>query len=370
MPLFEQAVASDVASELLGREAFTGATYLHYQEAAAWMRGEQAHADFEERLRRDLLDLARVLRWDMISPPWRHSARPAAQLDEYNFLYGDPDGDHYVARFDPQAKTFQVAARRTRAHAPAMPDDLAPAVEALAEQAAGFGIEDAAAAFPWQAQMLREHGEEFEVTGGVGMGIPLDEVWLAACLERPDLVARYLDAQLAMNLKSLEAQAALGLYVMWGGGDLAGRGGPFYGPRIFRELMLPRIRRLTDRCHELGLVYVFRTDGNVRAIERELLFESGIDGYGEIDYEAGMDLAHLKPRYGGRVTFWGNVPCGTILHHGTPAQVAEFTRRMLEAAAPGGGLIAGSSNTVMPGTPARNVEAMVQAVLRHGRYGS
>ncbi len=41
VPIFEQSVASDVASEILGREAFTGTTYLHYQEAVAWMRGKE-----------------------------------------------------------------------------------------------------------------------------------------------------------------------------------------------------------------------------------------------------------------------------------------------------------------------------------------
>ena len=46
VPIFEQSVASDVASEILGRDAFTGTTYLHYQEAVAWMRGEKAHEEF------------------------------------------------------------------------------------------------------------------------------------------------------------------------------------------------------------------------------------------------------------------------------------------------------------------------------------
>jgi uroporphyrinogen decarboxylase len=222
--------------------------------------------------------------------------------------------------------------------------------------------------YPWHAEMVDMYGGEYEVAGGVGLGVPLDEIWLAACVERPDLVERWLDADLRVAFRYLEAQAELGLWVIWGGGDLAGKGGPIYGPRVFRELVLPRARKLVARCHELGLVYVYRTDGDLWPIEQEFFVESGIDGYGEIDYEAGMDLDRLKARHGERLTFWGNVPCGTILHHGTEAEVVEFTRHIIDVAAPGGGFIVGSSNAIMPGTPARNVMAMVETVRRYGWY--
>jgi len=368
VPIFEQGVASDVASEILGREAFTGATYLHYQEALAWMQGEAAHQEFEQRLKQDMLDVARALHFDMLSPPWRNSERPAAQLDEFNFLYGDPNGDYTVQRFDPDAKTFSAAERHYRTPAPETPDELEPAVEAAEQSAAQLHMEDPRAAYPWHAEMLGQCGNEFEIAGGVGLGIPLDPVWLMACQERPDLVGRWLDARLACVEKELEAQAALGLWVIWGGGDFAGKGGPIYSPRVFREIMLPRVQKLCQRCHQLGQVYVYRTDGNIWPIAHEFFVESGIDGYGEIDYAAGMDLDRLKARYGDRITFWGNVPCGTILHHGTQEQVVEFTRHVIEVAAPGGGLIVGSSNVIVPGTPARNVLAMVQTVLDCGRY--
>jgi len=367
VPLFEQSVASDVACEILGREAFTGTTYLHYQEAVAWMQGEAAHQEFVQRLKQDVVDLARALSFDMLHPPWRGS-RPTAQLDEHNFLYGDPDGEHTIMRFDPNAKTFHVAERHYSTGPPQEPQDLEPLVEQAEQWAVELRIDDPREAYPWHAEMLDRYGGEFEVTGGVGLGVPLEPVWLMACVERPDLVERYLDAHLAAAFKQLEAQAKLGLWVIWGGGDLAGKGGPIYGARVFRTIVLPRVKKLCARCHELGLLYVYRTDGNLWPIEREFFVESGIDGYGEIDYEAGMDLDRLKARHGERITFWGNVPCGTILHHGTEAEVADFTRHVIEVAAPGGGLIIGSSNAIIPGTPARNVLAMVETALMHGRY--
>jgi hypothetical protein len=367
VPLFEQSVASDVASEILGREAYTGTTYLHYQEACAWMRGEQAYREFEAQHEKDVLDLAKALGFDMLHRPWRLYERPAAQLDECNFLYGDPDGDNVIRRFDPQAKSFHVAEQHYSRPPPESPDGLAPVVQDLECQAAEMRIDDPWGTYAWHARMIELYGKEYEVTGSGGIAIPYDEVWLTACLERPDFVERYLDAQLIMTCKSLQAQAAIGIRVIWGGGDLAGKNGPFYGPRIFRRILLPRLKTLTAKCRELGLLYLFRTDGDIWPIEREFFVESGIDGYGEIDYESGMDLDRLKPRYGDRITFWGNVPCGTILHHGAVKEVVEFTKHILDVAAPGGGLIVGSSNSIIPGTPARNVMAMVETVVKYGR---
>ena len=367
VPLFEQSFASDVASEILGRQAFTGTTYLHYQEACAWTKGEEAHREFEQQVYRDVVDLALALNFDMLHPPWRLSERPARQVDEYTFLYGDPEGDYTVYRFDPVSKTFAVAKTVTRTKIED-PDDLEPLVEEAERRASEYEIEDPEQEFPWQARMLREYGDKFEVTGGVGLLIPPEPVWLMACALRPDLVARKLDADLSIACKSLEAQARLGLKVIWGGGDLADKNGPIYGPKVFQELLLPRLKALTDKCHELGLVYVFRTDGNLWPIEHEFFEESGIDGYGEIDYEAGMDLALLKPKYGKRITFWGNVPCGTILINGSKQEVTEFTKRLIDVAAPGGGFILGSSNSIMPGTPARNVMAMIETALTYGCY--
>ena len=66
---------------------------------------------------------------------------------------------------------------------------------------------------------------------------------------------------------------------------------------------------------------VFHTDGNLWPVEREFFAEIGIHGYGEIDTTAS-----------------------------------------------GGGFILGSSNFVLPGTPAENVLAIYDTAREYGRY--
>jgi len=136
---------------------------------------------------------------------------------------------------------------------------------------------------------------------------------------------------------------------------------------MFRRFMLPRVRKITRTAHEAGLVYLFRTDGDIWPIAQELLVESGVDGYGEIDNDAGMDPAEVKRRFPD-LTLWGGMSCGKTLALGTPEQIREEVRRVMEACAPGGGFIFGSSNSIHNGIPTANFVAMQQAAREFGYY--
>ena len=107
-PTYLTAMSCTVASELLGRPTYAGTGALHFHEVAAWADGEQAHADFEAKLEADLLALFTHLQVDAYHPPWRMNVKPTKRLDEYTFLFGDPDGPHAVHQFNPESEEFAV----------------------------------------------------------------------------------------------------------------------------------------------------------------------------------------------------------------------------------------------------------------------
>ncbi|MGQ9597698.1 MAG: hypothetical protein ACUVQY_11080, partial [Thermoproteota archaeon] len=80
------------------------------------------------------------------------------------------------------------------------------------------------------------------------------------------------------------------------------------------------MRKIINFCHGLELPYIYRTDGNIWQIANELLVESGVDGYGEIDAQAGMKLGELKRSFPNLV-LWGNIDCAKTLVLGTKEQV-------------------------------------------------
>jgi len=353
---YEQSVYSSVASRILGRRAITGGTEVHRDEAEAWLAGEAAHEEFVERFYQDRAELARVLGFDMIGLGWRHAERPAKKVGENEYLYGDPEGDWRIYRYDPGSETFGLA----RTSRKATLDDIRRTVEEALRAADESGP---AEANPLHKRLVDDFGDELAVLGSGGIAIPLEEHWLMACVTDPGLVAAYLDAQLEMQIKSLRAQAGIGIRIIWGGGDFADNSGPVYGPKVFRELMLPRLKRMMDECRRLGLWYLFRSDGDLRPVTDMMFNEAGIDGYGEIDWNAGMDLAELKPRYPD-VTFWGNVP-PPLVRNGTKDEVLAAAKHCIDAV-PDRRLILGCSNAILKDTPVENVYALTEAVTKYG----
>jgi len=123
-------------------------------------------------------------------------------------------------------------------------------------------------------------------------------------------------------------------------------------------MVLPRLRRIVEHCHRFGMRYLFRSDGNLWPVARELFGGSGVDGYGEIDYDAGMRIPEVQGRFP-ELTCWGNVSC-RLLRLGRPEQIKDLVNELTEKVLPRGRWILGSSNTILPKTPVENVLAMYE----------
>ncbi|MBN1641643.1 MAG: hypothetical protein JXA09_10440 [Anaerolineae bacterium] len=356
VPAYTPTICCDVASKILGREVVTGGPSLWYAEAKAWVAGERAHAEFEHRYHKDLLDLHRALGIEVFRFGWRRNVRPSAQIDAYRFLYGDPEGAHQVWRWDNEVLNFievrNTAPRRQPEDWPALAREIARGTEAQA-QAAREGAGRAEAAL--QARL----GEEMMVVaGGGGLSVGRDEASLMACALEPGAVTDILDCQLEVALAQMEGIAARGIRVVLGGGDMADKNGPMYSPRMFRALVLPRLKKLAARCAELGLHYVWRTDGNLWLVSDMIFSEAGVPGYGEVDHDASMHPDAIRARYPDLV-LWGTLSADMLRRAGPD----EVYRRSLQTIADSGGTryFHGCSNAVLPGSPPENVWAMMQA---------
>ena len=69
----------------------------------------------------------------------------------------------------------------------------------------------------------------------------------------------------------------------------------------------------------------------------------------------------------GRIVLLGNVN-PLLIHSGTPEQVREATRNVIEKLAHYRGLIIQDGSNIPPGTPIENINAMTEAAELYGRY--
>ena len=140
--------------------------------------------------------------------------------------------------------------------------------------------------------------------------------------------------------------------------DVAHNGGPFCKPTDFAEIVTPYLARLVARVKERGALAIFHSDGNLMPILDEIL-ACEPHALQSIDPMAGMDIAAVKQRTHGKLALMGNVQCN-LLQDGPREAIARSARYCLEHAAPGGGYIFSSSNTIFPGLPLANYEYMLE----------
>ncbi|MHC4914109.1 MAG: uroporphyrinogen decarboxylase family protein [Planctomycetota bacterium] len=359
-PCFEQSISSGFASRLLGREAHVGLGELHRAEVESWLAGgEEAHEEFVAGVYRDLVDLVRELGLDGIRPPWRFSRRPSRKLDEFNYEFGEPGGPgHLVMRYSPGSATLSEVAEETD------PGDMDVLERDLQRRREAWDrVKDSPpeeSAFKW-IRRLREQCPDLALATTHGfISIPPQENWLMATALRPDLVEAHLDMCVEQFLRDLPALREIGVDFLHAGGDMASNAGPMYSPQVFHDLLLPRLQRITSAAHGAGLYYVFRSDGVLWPVGEDLFAASGVDGYGEIDIGAGVDLLDARERYP-QLTLFGGIECGELLTNGTPEAVRAEARRVVEGLRPGGRHVLGSSNSVSFKVPVENYRAMLEA---------
>jgi uroporphyrinogen decarboxylase len=365
VPIYDQTVCSRVASDVMGRRVRTGGGLIRFEETSARWESEQAWQEYAAQLLDDVGDMIRELDFDLVGIPWRCSWKPSARLDECTFRYEDPSTSWWtVYHYDVTSDVYDEVDSAVR-------QEGIPAIERMVqhmEREAADARPPSAESYEAVLQVARRAGGERYLRSGEGaVMIPPGAAWLEACATRADLIERYLDCHVRAALLAVPVARQVGVECLWAGGDLASSKGPLYSPAMFRRFVLPRVRQIADAAHVHGLRYLFRTDGNVWSIAEDLFVNSHIDGYGEIDIDAGMDLPEVKRRYP-HLTLWGGMSCGQLLTFGTPQMVRDEVKRVMAACKPGGGLIFGSSNAVHAGVPTENFVAMQQAAREFGVY--
>ena len=154
------------------------------------------------------------------------------------------------------------------------------------------------------------------------------------------------------------------------GDDLGTSASLLISPRMYRQILKPIHAQYIAFIKERTQAKVFfHTDGDVFPLIDDLI-EIGVDILNPIQTSAGKmgDLASLKKRYGKNLVLCGAVDTTSLLPFGSPAQVREEVRQVIEHLAPGGGFILASVHTIQKNVPAENIMAMVEALELYGQY--
>lgn len=191
------------------------------------------------------------------------------------------------------------------------------------------------------------------------------EAFSYVCADLPEQIDRLMDLQTGYAVDLATRYAARNevtcLAIV---DDMAWKSAPICAPDWMRRHWIPRLAQVVRPLKAAGKRVVFHSDGRNDMLFPDLI-EIGIDGVNPLEPIAGMDLADLKRRFGKDLTLIGGVDCSQLLPFGTPQQIRDEVRRLLDIGAPGGGFIIGDSSSVAPNTPLANVMAFYETVLSY-----
>ena len=186
-------------------------------------------------------------------------------------------------------------------------------------------------------------------------------------VENPELAHALAEIALDYKLRLMKKAIAMGADVIVSGDDYAGREAPFMSPAHFGAFIQPYLKKSIDLAHDMGAPYIKHTDGNIWPL-LDRMIDAGIDAIDPLEPMAGMDIGQVKARYGDRIAVMGNIDVTELLPHGSPQDVEHAVKETLAKAAPGGGYVLASSNSIHPGVRPENYRAMVQTARQWGAY--
>lgn len=183
-----------------------------------------------------------------------------------------------------------------------------------------------------------------------------------ALYDNRGLIEKQLDMYCDWLVVVAERVCQMGFDLFWTADDFAFKTGLFFSPELFKELMIPRYRRVLEK---VTIPWLLHSDGNIKEVVGMVL-DLGVAGLHPIEKGA-MDIRAMKREYGDRLCLMGNVDMN-LLGMGTPEEVDAEVRDLIRDIGPGGGFILSSGNSLASYLKPDCVLTLTKAARKYGAY--
>ena len=158
--------------------------------------------------------------------------------------------------------------------------------------------------------------------------------------------------------------------VVMTGSDLGTQRAPAMSPEVYYSLVWPEYKKLWDLIKSKTDAKIFYHSCGSLYPMIPYLIEGGVDILHPIQPRASEmgDREKLKREFGDKITFWGGFDQQHVLPHGSPGEVREETKRLLDAFMPGGGFVFAAGHNIQTDVPPENVIALFDTVREFGVY--
>lgn len=188
------------------------------------------------------------------------------------------------------------------------------------------------------------------------------EAFVIDLYKNPTLAHKLLRKTTEASVEFAKAMHETGVHMTAFGESI---GGPdFISPKLYEEFAYPYEKEAIGKLHAAGFPVSLHICGAATKI-LPLMADTGADIL-EIDQK--VDIGTAKDLVGNKATLMGNLDPTAILYLGTPETVEKSSKECIKKAGKGGGLILSSGCSIPLRTPFRNIEAMIHAAEKYGKY--
>jgi len=137
----------------------------------------------------------------------------------------------------------------------------------------------------------------------------------------------------------------------------------FMSPKHFETFYWPHVKKIVQVLVDEGYTPCLFLEGDYTSRLEYFLELPAKKVLGRFD---AVDFDKAKQILGGHMCLMGNVP-STLLQFGTPQEVADYCKQLIDSVGRDGGLIVAPRSSIDEASP-QNIKAMVETTKSYGRY--
>ena len=225
-------------------------------------------------------------------------------------------------------------------------------------------------------QAVAQHGEKraiiahtWGIIEGTSRMIGIENCWMNLAGE-PQKMAAWFDRYADWLCGLMDSLKAANVDIVTLSDDWGSNQTMLFSPRMWRKLVKPYAKRVTQYARSLGLYVNLHSDGYIMQILDDLV-EIGYHSWHPLQESSGMDPQTIKDSYGDKFVCYGSLDVidGLLAYDGEA--LTEYITKRFAIYAPGGGFIFNTGHFVQPDIPPQRLihaYTVVNALAR--QYGT
>lgn len=179
--------------------------------------------------------------------------------------------------------------------------------------------------------------------------------------QRKETFKRMMELGLKIAVSFAKAQLEAGAHALWVGDVFSSS--RFISNEQYLKLAFPYEKRLINEIRRMkGLSFIFHDEVNIDRLVAESKVGADVVGIGN-----DTDLKDARRNLGDRVCLSGNIDPVKILLQGSTVDISQEVKKSIQNAGVKG-FILNTGECVCRDTPPENIEAFVNAGLKHGKF--